>query len=431
MFTTFGPEHQLAPLVPAPLTLSRKGSNASIASIASLLSFRGEDDEIVTVDGLPHAPRRLAARKYKSDDFARHVLDTVINLRVPSWYNNSQIVPEGIKIQKVSGSLTNAVFFVSYPTIPYIRTLLLRIYGASSGNLISRPHELQTLHILSSQYHIGPKVYGTFENGRFEEYFNSAALTAADLRDSQISRWIGARMAEFHQVDVHEVEGSAVHEDGVKKNVQSWVALAQGVLALPAVKASVRANLNLEGIPAEWDKYLKWLKAFESNEGGSRRVFCHNDAQYGNILRLASLEEGVPEHRQIIVVDFEYASQNPAAFDVANHFHEWTANYHGAAPHILDFSRYPTAEERNNFYAAYVSHSNPSLSEDERTKMMAALDSQVRAWSPASHLMWGLWGIVQAREELEANESEPEFDYLGYAQCRLDGFRREIQALMV
>jgi hypothetical protein len=62
MFTTLSPEHNLAPLIPVPLTLSRKGSNASIASIASLLSFRGEDDEIVTVDGLPHAHRRLAAR---------------------------------------------------------------------------------------------------------------------------------------------------------------------------------------------------------------------------------------------------------------------------------------------------------------------------------------------------------------------------------
>lgn len=63
--------------------------------------------------------------------------------------------------------------------------------------------------------------------------------------------------------------------------------------------------------------------------------------------------------------------------------------------------------------------------------MMVDLDTQVRAWSPASHLMWGLWGIVQAREELETNDSEPEFDYLGYAQCRLDGFRREIRALGV
>lgn len=134
---------------------------------------------------------------------------------------------------------------------------------------------------------------------------------------------------------------------------------------------------------------------------------------------------------QIIVVDFEYASPNPAAFDIANHFHEWTANYHTEIPHVLHPSRYPTVPERRNFYAAYISHTYPTLSDSEQAKMMVDLDTQVRAWSPASHLMWGLWGIVQAREELETNDSEPEFDYLGYAQCRLDGFRREIRALGV
>lgn len=219
---------------------------------------------------------------------------------MPTWFNNTQILPEGIKIQKVSGSLTNAVFFVSYPSQPYVRTLLLRIYGASSGNLINRSHELQTLHILSSQYHIGPRVYGTFENGRFEEYFNSLALTAADMRNPEISRWIGARMAELHQVDVNEIEGPAEHhESGVRKNVKSWIPPARGVLALSAVKASVRANLDLEDTILMWGKYTKWLEEFERKEGSSRRVFAHNDAQYGNILRLAKQEQGVPAHRQV------------------------------------------------------------------------------------------------------------------------------------
>jgi choline kinase len=57
--------------------------------------------------------------------------------------------------------------------------------------------------------------------------------------------------------------------------------------------------------------------------------------------------------------------------------------------------------------------------------MMDVLDSQVRAWGPAPHAMWTLWGIIQAREDLEANETNVEFDYIGYAQCRLEAFRRE------
>ncbi|KAI0711690.1 hypothetical protein C8Q76DRAFT_797959 [Earliella scabrosa] len=60
---------------------------------------------------------------------------------------------------------------------------------------------------------------------------------------------------------------------------------------------------------------------------------------------------------------------------------------------------------------------------------MAKLEGQARVWSPASHGMWAVWGVVQAREFVEGMDGEPEFDYLGYAVCRMDAFRRELRAL--
>lgn len=39
--------------------------------------------------------------------------------------------------------------------------------------------------------------------------------------------------------------------------------------------------------------------------------------------------------------DYEYASYNPVAYDLANHFCEMAANYHSDTPHILDYSLYP------------------------------------------------------------------------------------------
>lgn len=62
------------------------------------------------------------------------------------------------------------------------------------------------------------------------------------------------------------------------------------------------------------------------------------------------------------------------------------------------------------------------------------LESQVKVWSPASHAMWTVWGLVQAREDLElaaqahakgTQPDRPEFDYLGYARCRAELFRNE------
>jgi choline kinase len=155
---------------------------------------------------------------------------------------------------------------------------------------------------------------------------------------------------------------------------------------------------------------------------------------------------------QIIVVDFEYASPNPAAFDIANHFHEWTANYHSATPHLLNESIYPTPEERKTFYAAYLTHAtsptSPLTPNSPPTPMVSvpydatadepstlALERHVRVWSPASHAMWAIWGLVQARESVESREEQeevsPDFDYVGYADGRMSAFRREIELLGV
>ncbi|KDQ54778.1 hypothetical protein JAAARDRAFT_37882 [Jaapia argillacea MUCL 33604] len=409
---------------------SRPTPTRSSSSSASVPFSDSETSGMVTVEGLAHANIRLSARQYKTPTFAHQLLQLLALLRVPSWHEPG-IESDHVRIHKVSGSLTNAVFFVTRPSS---RTLLLRIYGPSSGSLISRPRELHTLHVLSSQYRIGPRVYGTFQNGRVEEFFDSVTLTASDMRVEKFSRWIGARMAELHSVDIDVVEGKG-WKIAANKNVRSWLPPAREVLALPSVSDTVREKLGLDDFFDDWERYMQWLDEFEKKEGASKRVFCHNDAQYGNLLMLTSHKKGAPEHHRIIVVDFEYASPNPAAFDIANHFHEWTANYHTATPHILDPTRYPTIEQRQNYYRAYLSHTTSTslragISVDHIAERdFQKLDSQVRAWSPASHAMWAVWGIVQAREDLETNSREPEFDYIGYAQCRMDGFRREIRSL--
>ncbi|PPQ63514.1 hypothetical protein CVT24_004742, partial [Panaeolus cyanescens] len=375
---------------------------------------------------------------YKKPPFATQVLEIVRALQIPTW-TDSRLLPEGVVVQKVSGALTNAVFFVSYPAIPSIHTLLLRVYGSSSGSLISRPRELHVLHILSSRYNIGPRVYGTFENGRFEQYFDSVTLTPTEIRDPQISRWIAARMAELHSVDIKAVEGPtspSSHESNrfeIAANVKSWLRPAEEVLQLPAVSDDDRAELDLPRFRIEWSRCFSWLSKHR-NTFGSRRVFAHNDTQYGNLLKLKSGSDGLDEHRQIIVVDFEYAAPNPAAYDIANHFHEWSANYHGSTPHLLDPSRYPTKSERLNFYSSYIRHASmladdPTLNDEDVNAMVLELEKDVKLWSIASHAGWAIWGIVQAREDLENQIAEPEFDYIGYAKGRMASFRQELNAI--
>jgi len=304
-----------------------------------------------------------------------------------------------------------------------------------------------------------------------EEWFDSVALTEEDLRLPEISRWIGRRMSELHCVDIGEVmmpgdgwedpQSLAVHN-----NVQRWLSTARKVLdALEKRKIpkdhpwrGVVETFDIDRFEDEWSAYNKWLTEFSAENGASERVFAHNDAQCGNLLRLTHPLSGRPSHHQIIVVDFEYAAPNPAAFDIANHFHEWSASYLAEdSPWLLRPSRYPTLEQRRHFYHAYISPlptgpssstsnlllsaSQTSLTSEnfisavQNPRVQAELDAleqQVRAWSPASHGMWGLWGLVQAKEEVMGEQADGgDFNYIGYAIGRVQAFRKELAELMV
>ncbi|KZT40106.1 kinase-like protein [Sistotremastrum suecicum HHB10207 ss-3] len=393
----------------------------------SLDSVNGSDDPdiAVTEEGVRHIDISLDPKQYKQAAFVEQIALLLTSLGIPSWKAVSPVNHADLSVEKVSGSLTNAVYFVHHPNA---RTLLLRIYGAASGSLISRPRELHTLHVLSSRYKFGPRVHGTFENGRLEEYFESVPLTASELRDPTTSQFIGARMAELHRVDIESVEDPG-WDIGINQNIRGWVHHARKVISL--VDSSTREELDLDAFIKLWERYWNWIRKWETQYGASERVFAHNDAQYGNLLRLVNPSASRPPHQQIIVVDFEYASPNPAAFDIANHFHEWTANYHSDTPYHLDPALYPTYAQRRNFYIAYLQHvlTGPR---DPVEGELAMLDLQVRVWSPASHAMWAIWGIVQARESVESGDPDiSEFDYLAYAKGRMAGFKREVAALGV
>ncbi|KAK1394011.1 hypothetical protein POM88_013067 [Heracleum sosnowskyi] len=87
-------------------------------------------------------------------------------------------------------------------------------------------------------------------------------------------------------------------------------------------------------------------------------AFCHNDLQYGNIM----IDE---KTRSVTVIDYEYASFNPVAYDLVNHFCEMAANYHSEKPHILDYSTYPGLEERKRFVHSYLGSDGNQLDDSE------------------------------------------------------------------
>lgn len=152
------------------------------------------------------------------------------------------------------------------PTKPYPPTLLLRIYGPSSGALISRDEELRILHVLSTTYGLGPKVYGTFGNGRAEQFFPSRALTAEELREPIISRGIARRMRELHSVDLKLLGYKEGHETAptVWQCLEDWSGPAEEALStLQSVSSKWETwveTFGLHRIKREVEAYRRWLK---------------------------------------------------------------------------------------------------------------------------------------------------------------------------
>jgi len=178
---------------------------------------------------------------------------------------------------------------------------------------------------------------------------------------------------------------------------------------------------------------IETLKIKLEDNINSPIVFAHNDTQYGNILRLTN--------GRLVVVDFEYAGYNYQAFDIANHFIEMTYDYKSSHAHKMNLDLYPNENQQINFLRSYVdtesyystindaSLPSPSpphnylqnLKLDDHLKSddyLQKLRSDVYAFTLASHVMWGLWGLIQS------GQSQINFDYLSYGMERLRHFRK-------
>ncbi|KAK8940066.1 hypothetical protein KSP40_PGU017871 [Platanthera guangdongensis] len=123
----------------------------------------------------------------------------------------------------------------------------------------------------------------------------------------------------------------------------NWLKVAQSLCSAEEAK-----EFHFDVLAEEINSLEKSLAGADQKIG-----FCHNDLQYGN----AMIDE---ETRQITIIDYEYASFNPVAYDVANHFCEMAADYHSDTPHILDYSKYPDLEERKRFVYIYMKSSGKS-----------------------------------------------------------------------
>lgn len=316
---------------PSVKSLHKSSSNAGHSSdtefydgdvlVPSAEAWLDNTKTLSTAPGAEATENLTSSTRQAWASFKFEIVRLTHTLRIKGWRRVPMEMSNEITVERLSGALTNAVYVVSPPdTLPPRPTsadgkqpmqrpppakLLLRIYGPQVEHLIDRESELQILRRLARK-RIGPRLLGTFSNGRFEEYFHATALTPQDLRTPDTSKQIAKRMRELHEgIDLLERE----RDDGafVWQNWDKWLQRVEDVtkwLDSEVIKqqkdpkpCSVNDNWKTRGFVCgtEWSffkqtvlKYRAWLEAQYKEPGQlrSRYVFAHNDVRLDFLFHL-------------------------------------------------------------------------------------------------------------------------------------------------
>ena len=389
-----------------PPTLRRHSSSLSFKKYhaSDEESEFHEEDALLTIPFIDSSVDPSLPTKYLKQD----IVSCIEQLRIPKWgskISQNKLDIKKLKLNKISGAMTNAIFKVEYSKLP---SLLLRIYGPNVDTIIDREYELKVLARLSLK-DIGPKLYGCFANGRFEEFLeNSTTLSRNDIRDWKTSARIARRMKELHA----HVPLTKSEKQGIPiswKKVSQWLQVLQDSKwdqLEPEKFAKVFSVPTMQDLKDVVGLYEKWINENDDSE----LCFCHNDAQYGNLLftspnsdfivhnksanelnhennvsappSSSTVSDALPaessstslfpvdsnisvdsiinvpnteilKDNRLVVIDFEYSGPNPAALDLANHLSEWMHDYHCEHPHLVSPENYPNKEQVLNFLYSY------------------------------------------------------------------------------
>ncbi|XP_074280562.1 putative choline kinase 2 [Silene latifolia] len=315
---------------------------------------------------------------------ARKILHSIAS----KW--DDVIDPHALQVIRLKGAMTNQVYQIKWPTRAgeMSRKVLVRIYGEGVDVFFNREDEIRTFECMS-KHGQGPRLLGRFSTGRIEEFIRARTLSASDLRDPDISTLIAAKLKEFHDLDMPG-----------PKNIKLWDRLRDWL------NQAKRMSSPEEAEAFHLDTLGEQIAELERKLSKNQLIgFCHNDLQYGNIM----IDE---QTKSITIIDYEYASYNPVAFDIANHFCEMAADYHTEAPHKLDYCKYPGLQERRRFICRYLSSSGQQPSDHQVEQLL----QDVEKYTLATHLFWGLWGIISE------HVNEIDFDYLEYGRQRFQEY---------
>ncbi|VDO95942.1 unnamed protein product [Soboliphyme baturini] len=302
------------------------------------------------------------------------------------------------KVLQIRTGMSNLLFWCCLPED--IRRndepseVLLRFYIDSTQDVL--PYDnyqiiQNVIFVLLSERRLGPKLLGIFPEGRCEEYLRARPVTHKEVRRPDISRLIARKLAGIHQLWMPISKESSCILDYFSHWTTKLGALFRYMPNLCVESSTGVIELG----EAVLQKEIKVIRNFLWRINHDM-VFCHNDLQEGNIM--------LPEHlSDVTFIDFEYAGYNFRAFDIANHFCEWSIAYGGEKwPYfVISSDDLPTTEQQREFCTSYFEALGVSISE----QMIDAMCQEISCFVPVSHFFWAVWSL------LHCETSKIEFGY--------------------
>ncbi|MCD9559392.1 hypothetical protein HAX54_017319 [Datura stramonium] len=100
-------------------------------------------------------------------------------------------------------------------------------------------------------------------------------------------------------------------------------------------------------------------------------------------------------------------------------FIEMASDYYSDTPHFMDFTKYPGVDERHNFIRMYLTFEGLvllfSIFGTSLVVEVEQLADDVEKYTLASHLVYGLWGIISVTNA----KNDDSFDYMKHAKQKI------------
>lgn len=318
----------------------------------------------------------------------------VIAILKPKWRQDS------IKYKIFSDGITNSLVGVIHED-DKVNMILVRVFGENTDKIIDRNAELVNMKILHT-LGFGPALYASFYNGLAYQYLPGEILTPVTCLDENIYPLVAEKMANFHLQFACVKERLPLETRKSLEKSVLWTKLKNFIMLCPPKYSS--------DVPPKEKllEELRWLKRM-LQQLNDQLVFCHNDLLLANILH-------DKDRNSIEFIDFEYAGPNYQAYDIANHFCEFSG--------VEDYNplRYPHEDFRKTWVTVYLKTFYKNETVDDKTVHL--LLGHVEHFTLASHFFWGVWALIQAAH------SSIDFDFVGYASLRWDQYFKKKAAIL-